>query len=227
MKTNQQMLVKIGSHTLPIEHKTMVGSLTDVWKIGNSYRIEKGLSPLDLSHFLRSPETLEFVDVLEQDLGIVKKSKSAESAYLKKGTVPTIKSPLIKTKRGKGGGTWAHLYILLDAAGRLDARFRLEMYKTFVESKILQWRDDGGDLFIALNAAIDAYLTIPESERVQAYIDCAIALKSKIQPDGNNWNTANFLQLKKRADYEQQLINLLRLGVVTDIKHLLSLIEKI
>jgi len=225
MKTNQQMLVKIGSHALPIEHKTMIGSLTDVWKIGNSYRISNGLNPLDLNNFLRSPETLEFIRAIESDLGIA--SKCVESTHLKNGVVPTIKSTLIKTKRGKGGGTWAHLYILLDAAGRLDAKFRLEMYKTFIESKILQWRDDGGDLFIGLNAAIDAYLTIADYDKVQAYIDCAIALKVKIKPDGNNWNTANYLQLKQRADYEQQLINLLRLRVVTDFNHLLQLIEKI
>ena len=70
----------------------------------------------------------------------------------------TIESPLITTKRGKGGGTWAHLYILLDAAARLDPQFKHKMYKTFVEGKLLQWRDDGGDEFINLNIAIDAYL---------------------------------------------------------------------
>lgn len=130
MKTNQLMAVNFGGHILHIEHLTKIGSLTDLWGIGNGYRVAKGLNPLRLDSYLTSPETQEFVDAIERDLGISKshgssdlqlfdlpgKSKSLDSRDSKLGRVPTIKSPLIITKRGKNGGTWAHLYILIDIA---------------------------------------------------------------------------------------------------------------
>lgn len=228
MKTNQLMHVRIGEHVLPIEHKTMMGSLTDVWRIGNTFRIQKGLNPLDLNNFLRTPETLEFVQALEYDLGIESKYVGSTGLVVD-GRIPSnIKSDLIKTKRGKGGGTWAHLYILLDAAGRLDASFRLEMYKTFVAGKILQWRDDSGDEFIQLNIAIDAYL--PERDgrdNTGIYIQCAKMLKAKINPDGDSWNTASQSQLQKRYDIEKRLVDLLRLGVIRNFEHLKEIIQKI
>ena len=227
MKTNQVMRVTIGEHTLPIGHKNMMGSLTEVWKIGNAYRTKRGLPELDLSNWLRSPETLEYVKVVEDDLNF----KSVASTDLSsKGTTlaKTIESPLITTKRGKGGGTWAHLYILLDAAARLDPQFKHKMYKTFVEGKLLQWRDDGGDEFINLNIAIDAYL--PERDgmdNVNVFIYVAKQLKAKILSPYDTWNTASLPQLEKRARLEKDLCNYLRLGMIRNYDHLKEVIAKI
>ena len=98
------MRVTIGEHTLPIGHKNMMGSLTEVWKIGNAYRTKRGLPELDLSNWLRSPETLEYVKVVEDDLNF----KSVFSTDLSsRGTTlaKTIESPLITTKRRKGEST--------------------------------------------------------------------------------------------------------------------------
>ena len=221
------MRVTIGEHTLPIGHKNMMGSLTEVWKIGNAYRTQRGLPELDLSNWLRSPETLEYVKVVEDDLNF----KSVASTDLSsKGTTlaKTIESPLITTKRGKGGGTWAHLYILLDAAARLDPQFKHKMYKTFVEGKLLQWRDDGGDEFINLNIAIDAYL--PERDgmdNVNVFIYVAKQLKAKILSPYDTWNTASLPQLEKRARLEKDLCNYLRLGMIRNYDHLKEVIAKI
>ena len=228
MKTNQLMQVRIGDYTLPIEHKTMMGSLTDLWKIGNAYRLERTLNPMDLNHFLRSPETFEFIQVLERRQGVVSKYADSAPSIRKGALIGNIQSDLIRTKRGKTGGTWAHLYILLEAAGRLNAEFRLEMYETFIAGKILQWRDDSGDEFIQLNIAIDAYL--PErdgKDNTGVYIQCAKQLKEKIKPDGDTWNTANHAQLQRRQELEKRLVDLLRLGVVQNYDHLKALIAKL
>jgi hypothetical protein len=240
MKTNQLMQVRIGSHVIPIMHKTFMGSLTDVWKAGNSYRARNGREELDMHHWLRSPETLEYIKVVEKDV-ITKCAVPAhlegidfEVVFERDETIinyslkAVIKSPLIVSKRGKGGGTWAHLYILLDAAARLDPEFKHMMYKSFVEGRILQWRDDSGDQFIALNAAIDAYL--PErkdKDNTGIFIQCAKKLKEKINPDGDNWNTASFNQLELRASIEKDLVRLLSLGVVKNYDHLKELIARI
>jgi hypothetical protein len=227
MQTNQLMQVRIGDHVLGIEHKTMIGSLTEVWKIGNAYRKMRGLPELDLSHWMRSPDTLEYVKVVEKDLGF-EYADSAHYEVNKSVLNHAIISPLIKTKRGKGGGTWAHLYILLDAAARLDPNFKHQMYKTFVESRILQWREDSGDEFINLNIAIDAYL--PEREgkgNKGVFIQIAKQLKEKILNDQEVWNTASFTQLERRAKIERNLCDLLRLGVVKNYEHLKELITKL
>lgn len=227
MKTNQVMRVTIGEHTLPIGHKNMMGSLTEVWKIGNAYRTKRGLPELDLNNWLRSPETLEYVRVVEEDLNV----KCVDSTPLEirnSALVKNLTSPLITTKRGKGGGTWAHLYILLDAAARLDPQFKHKMYKTFVEGKLLQWRDDGGDEFINLNIAIDAYL--PERDgmdNVNVFIYVAKQLKAKILSPYDTWNTASLPQLEKRAMLEKDLCNYLRLGMIRNYDHLKEVIAKI
>ncbi len=44
---------------------------------------------------------------------------------------------VIKTKRGKGGGTWGHLYIMLDLATQLDANFKVLVFETFINPKYL------------------------------------------------------------------------------------------
>lgn len=231
MKTNQLMQVNIGSHVIPITHKDFMGSLTDVWKAGNSYRTKRGVPELDMNNWLRSQETLEYVKVVEKDVlpeCVVPTHYGRDETVVNYALTTVITSPLIRTKRGKGGGTWAHLYILLDAAARLDPEFKHLMYKTFVEGKILQWRDDSGDEFINLNIAIDAYLAGREGkDNKGVFIQCAIRLKDKLKPDGDNWNTASYLQLERRAEVEKQLVGLLRLGVVRDFDHLKELIEKL
>lgn len=221
------MQVRIGNHVLPIEHKTMVGSLTEVWKIGNAYRKMRNLPELDLSHWMRSPETLEYIQAVERDLGL-ESAESADYETVNSVLTRTITSPLIRTKRGKGGGTWTHLYILLDAAARLDPNFKHQMYKTFVEGRILQWREDSGDEFINLNIAIDAYLPEREGkENTGIFIQVAKQLKAKILNGEEVWNTATFTQLEKRAKIEKDLCNFLKLGMIKNYEHLKEVIAKL
>ena len=117
---------------------------------------------------------------------------------------------------------------MVKAAATLDKRFEIEMYNTFINNKILQWRDDSGDQFIALNAAIDAYLPGREGKDNKGiFIQCATRLKAKIAPENGDWNTASFAKLELRAKIERDLVKLLSLGVVRDYEHLKELIEKL
>ena len=230
MKTNQRMLVKIGDYRQEIDHMTMMGNLNSLWDYGNGLRSAQGKNPLDLKNYLRRPETLEFALEIERDL------KGVESTPLElvrdslrgTATIEGGKLTVIQAKMGKGGGTWAHLYILLDAAAQLDPSFKLLVYKTFVTNRILQWRDDGGDQFIALNAAIDAYLPGRDGKDNHGlFIQVATRLKAKIAPDENDWNKASYWQAKARADIEKRLVDLLQLGLVRDWDHLKELIDKL
>jgi hypothetical protein len=226
MKTNQKMLVTIGEYTQPIEHLTMMGHLNPLWDYGNGLRAAKGLRPLVMADWLRSQSTIEFIAEIEkkynvEQLHIIENTKDGHTKIY--GDLACV-----RTKRGKSGGTWVHLYLLIDAAAALDAGFRLQVYDTFVTNRILQWRDDSGDEFVALNAAIDAYLPGRDGKDNKGlFIQSAIKLKEKIAPDGESWNTANHNQLQRRTDVERNLVKLLQLGVVRDWEHLKELIERI
>ena len=220
------MRVTIGGYSQPIEHKTMMGSLNHLWEYGNSLRAKKGLTGLDLAEWRRSSQTMELMEALN------KKYNMGFSHIIEldqKGrTKGVIDSPFLKTKRGKGGGTWAHLMLMLDAAAYLDADFKVEMYDCFINNKILQWRDESGNEFKNLNVAIDAYLkNINGLDKKDVYIRVAIQLKDKIKPDGNAWNQASFNQLEQRAKIEEKLVGLLELGLINDFNQLRLIIDKL
>jgi hypothetical protein len=222
MKTNQTMTLQFSGKTLAVEHKTKMGSLTELWAIGNSIRESKGLTQLDMANYLRSPATLELVQAIERKEGL----KHVRPTDLKNGTVSTVKSELIVTKRGRyTGGTWAHLYILLDAAAWMDADFKVKMFDILVEGKLLEWRDDSGDSFKAMNILLDA--TVVKTPEPRNYIALAMAIKNNVKPTGGGWNTANHTELKRRTDIEDRLMTVMKLGLVRDFDHLLEIVRKL
>lgn len=234
MKTNQLMMVSIGNYSQPIEHKTMMGHLNSLWDYGNGLRVSKRLMPLAMKDWLNSHQTLELVYALDKKYNsgnstIIEASDYIELDERGRTRLTTIPdNPFVKAKRGKGGGTWVHLMLLLDAAAWLDADFKVEMYDCFINNKILQWRDDSGDQFIALNAAIDAYLPDRNGkDNTGIFIQCAKLLKEKIKPDNDNWNSASFTQLERRAKIESDLVKFLSFGMVRDYEHLKELIGKL
>lgn len=236
MKTNQLMQVTIGNYTQPIEHKTMMGDLNSLWFYGNGLRAAKGLHPLKIEDWMRSAQTLEFVVALEEKYKqgncLIMNGEENEPIHLVNAghgrSELSRPSRFIKTKRGKGGGTWVHLYLMLDAAAWLDASFKVELYDTFINNKILQWRDDSGDEFINLNIAIDAYLPGREGkDNKGVFITIAKLLKAKIKPDEDSWDKASFNQLEHRATIERDLCKFLQMGMIRDFEHLKEVAGKL
>lgn len=254
MQTNQAMTVTIGHNVFNIDHKTMMGNLNQFWDCGNAYRIEKGLPAKHLDNWVRSPETAEYVAALER------KFKYAESAHYENAGSDQIlntsnrriiknskleesitkTSSLFVTKRGKGGGTWAHLYILLDAATFLDPDFKVEVYSTFIEGKLLQHRDEFGDRYKPFNMAIDQLPDRVGKDNKWLYINAANLLAERIGLPAvsdmpvddkgkhlSRWNAATAHQLSDRADAEKMLTNYVQMGFVRDWEHLKELIAKV
>lgn len=232
MKTNQLMQVTIGSYSQPIEHKTMMGHLNALWDYGNGLRATKGLTPLQMKDWLMSTQTRELVEALGRKYSEPNSGISTITKVDPRGRSSLVdltkNTSFIKTKRGTGGGTWVHLYLMLDAAAWLDADFKLQLYDTFINNKILQWREDSGDEFINLNIAIDAYLPEREGkENTGIFIQVAKQLKAKILNGEEVWNTATFSQLEKRAKIEKDLCNFLKLGMIKNYEHLKEVIAKL
>jgi hypothetical protein len=243
---NQRMTVTIGHNVFNIDHKTMMGNLNQFWDCGNAYRIEKGLPAKHLDNWMRSPELAEYVAVLEREFKSVESTdyKNEESDQILNTSIRRIikdsrltesiskKSSLFVTKRGKGGGTWAHLYILLDAATFLDPDFKYQVYKTFVEGKLLQHRDESGDRYRPFNMAIDQLPDRAGKDNKWLYVHAANALASRLglptkEKGVNRWNEADAHQLSARADAEKMLTSMVQFGVVRDWEHLKELIDKV
>ena len=229
---NQKMLVAIGEHRFEIEHKTMMGNLNQFWAVGNAFRIKNGKTPKHLENWLRSQETAEFVEALERDLKSVDSTDLEKPLKNKAGLVPTVKSTLIKSKRGQGGGTWAHLYILLDAATHLDADFKVMVYKSFVEGNILKNRDDAGNNYLPMNRAICKILDKSGEDARPYIIEIAKLLADKIgvskpATGENRWNYANAEQLQARSTIEQKMTDLVNLGLVKNYNHFKELLSKV
>lgn len=205
MKTNQIMQVKLLDGILQIGHKDYFGSLIDLFHIGNQWRNRHGMKIIRHDKWLALTSTKDFIELVSQKI-----NRSA-----------------IKTKRGKGGGIWAHLYILLDAAAYLSPELKYEIYDKFVQGKLLEWRDRSGDDFIDLNAtiALNAESVLGKPAHLGHYITLSNIIKKRCGVE--NWNLADKEQLVKRAQIEEFLAKALKAGVVRDWDHLKELAEKV
>lgn len=202
------MQVSLLGKELSIGHLDHFGDLGALFQIGNYSRLEENKSSITMAQYLALQATDEFI-----------KTVSSE-----------INEPAIRTKRGKGGSTSAHLYILLDAAAHLSPKLKLEMYKIFVEGKLLQWRDMSGDKFIDLNLrlSLTADDVLGKPSHHGHYTTLAKIIKSRILPEGHaGWNYTSHDALSERTRIETFLSEALKNGLVRDWEHLKELAGKV
>jgi len=220
MKTDQLMKIAFPLGDLDIFHKSQWGNLTQLFSIGNKQRIMEDRPPINITHFLSSKKTREFIKVVSQQTDI----KEEEVIRKKKG------------KRGTKIQMEAQLHFLIFAAEHLSPIFHFQVIDIFINSKLLQLRDDGGNNFKRLNRYIDLYLggRNDKISNMGCYIQAATLLRTKIFPlikcpDGNIWNTeqATAHHQELRKSYEDKLCTLLEMGVVNDFEHLKEFIGKL
>ncbi len=206
MKTNQTMTVRFFNDYLKIEHITKYGSLTDLFNIGNSLRLQENKKIASLNKFLENESTKEYIKASSDVWGF-----DPCKAYIIKG-------------KGRTSGTYAHLSLLIYAAEYLSTKFHAMVIKEFITNRILEYRDESGDLYKLVNVSIDNYLNV-KGDKTQSYIDAAYAIKCKIKPDGNSWNTATSSQLRQRLEIESKLYDMMRLGMIRNVDHLLEVVN--
>jgi len=219
MKTNQLMTVALPNGTLDIYHKTAVGSLTDLFALGNGQRILDGKKPMNQSLFIKSKATQEFIQIVAKELNI----KPSEIVFSK--------------GRGKASKTYGQLHFLIYAAEKLSPTFHFHVIDIFLSKHLLQLRDDGGNVFKALNLAIDQWLPDRKGKNnMGCYIQVATLLRAKIFPEieefetgVNIWNTDLAVYDKQylREDYEDKLVSFLKAGLIRDWEHLKEVIENL
>ena len=210
MKTNQIMQVTFSKGVLEIGHKTRRASLTDIFKLGNEYRCCNKQAPANITHFLNSAATQLFLKIVSEKLCI------------------PVDEVVVKTGRGKSARLEASLHLIIYAAEYLSTEFHFEVIDTFINHKILTWRDDSGDEFVNLNAAIDTHLPKQVGhDNKGVFIHVAKLLKGRVSPDGDSWNTASADQLRDRYELERKLVSALQMGFIRDWEHLKEVIPKI
>jgi len=134
---------------------------------------------------------------------------------------------LIRSKRGRNGGTWAELYILLKIASMLDKDLEVAIYDVFIKSQILTHRDNGGESFKKLNIAIDKYIPSPSGNSKGRFKVVATMLRQKLEitsTKGYNEKEHHSKIQQKRDEIEKFLISSLQTKLIFSYEQLKTII---
>lgn len=179
MKTEVIMSRKLFNGEVRQKHKTEFLSATDLVKAGNQWRSENGLSNFNLSQWLKSQSTKEFVNSLEAVIG-------------RKAFTNT---------RGRNGGVWVHPYLFIDLALAISPTLKVEVY-TWLNDHLLKYRDDSGESYKRMTKALSDRMNDADKFR-RFLIPLAVRIKRKIGV--SDWDKATEKQLKEREDLHIQI----------------------
>ena len=150
MKTNQVMIRQMGD--FQVEQRTRDGffNLTSLIKQWNNHvDNQQVLNPQksgvlkkkDLDDYLSNKSTSDFIHVI----------MDRENLQDKKDVVRTVK--------GKHGGTWVHPMFFIDAGMWINPYFKYDVLK-FVQDEMIKFRNLAGDAYPEMCKAV--YTIIPE-----------------------------------------------------------------
>ena len=207
--SNHIMHVDFFGTPIRCETDGLMISLTDLARAGNQWRLLNSLPQKTLGNIVDTQGFAAFLAVAQTDM-------PNQVLYRVDG-------------KGKAKRTMAHVVLAVYVAEQFSPKFHYDVIKTFVEGKLLEFRDHGGTEFKALNATLDlrgdAVLGKPAHKG--HYVQMATAIRKRILHADQDWNTASVAQTHRRYEVEQTLVKLLELGVVRDWEHLKELIEKV
>ena len=144
MKTNQIMTRPMGNFHVEQRTKDGMFNATALLKQWNESSGDKK----EVTKFFENDNTKEFINALMEE----EKLNTQNSAYLK--------------SRGKyNGGTWMHPILFIKFAMWLNPRFEVQVIK-FVYDQMLKYRNDAGDAYKELSAAINS--VVPNTFMPQA-----------------------------------------------------------
>ena len=205
------MQVDFFGNSVRAETEGRLVSLTDIVRAGNQWRAAKGLPLKTLQAVVESVGFNDFISVVKNDM--------PESEVL------------FTVGQGNKKRTMAHVTIAIYVAEQMSPEFHYNVIKTFIEGKLLEFRELGGTEFKNLNAAIDLYLPDRQGKNNQGiYIQIAMRVREKLMGAGAEkgcWDSATVAQIHSRYDLENRLIDYMRNGFVNDYEHLKAVIGKL
>ena len=210
--SNYIMQVDIFGNDVRCETDGLLVSLTDLHRAGNKWRAENARSLIHLPNITGSVGFTEFKTVAQADMP----------------------GQVLFRVDGKGNAkrTMAHVILAVYVAEQFSPEFHYKVIKTFVEGKLLDFRDQGGTEFKSLNAAIDNAMMVWEGGVAHKghFIQAAKLMNQNIRGEDEallDWSKATVAQTHKRYELEATLVKFLGAGVVRDWEHLKELIGKL
>ena len=143
MITNQVMKRPMGDFLVEQRTKDSMFNATDLLNQWNDFVERKddaqnGYVKKELKKFFENDNTKEFIEALVKEENL----HGQNSAYVKS-----------KARADRGGGTWLHPILFIKFAMWLNPRFEVQVIK-FVYDQMLKYRNDAGDAYKELGAAI-------------------------------------------------------------------------
>lgn len=250
MKTNQVMKRQLGA--IDVQQRTKDGMFNATaflmqWNAstGEDKRID---------HFLANGNTQEFILALVEDIENEKAAKSRQnselqlaenqqlsntrnSGYLdiienqeltntpKKGDLRTPKTVMV-TVRGNNGGTWMHPLLFIKFAMWLNPRFEVQVLK-FVQDKMLQYRNDAGEAYKELSAAIGRIVEKERMHEVMSTVGKGINyILWNRHEDGERNNHAEESEMRRLFDYERHVAALINDEFIKDAEQLMTYLRR-
>lgn len=147
-------------------------SATDLVEAGNNFRRENGLSQFNLSQYLKSKSTNDFVEELEIKYGI----------------------KVINSSRGRNSKTWVHPLLFIDIALAISPKLKVEVYEWLFDHLIAN-RNISGDSYKEMSSAI--YSNYGNKKEFPKYIS-KVAEHIKKSVGVSDWESCTSEQLEKR-----------------------------
>lgn len=139
MKTNNVMVRPMGDFVVQQRTKDGMFNATSLLKQWNTNTGAKK----EIKDYIRNESTKEFIEALIAEENLNKEN----SPYL--------------TSRGKhNGGTWMHPILFIDFAMWLNPGFKVKVIK-FVYDQMIQYRNEAGDAYKYLSAAVSKLVEKP------------------------------------------------------------------
>ncbi|MGI7625006.1 KilA-N domain-containing protein [Campylobacter coli] len=186
MKTNQVMQSidrNICGRIVRQRTKDEFFCLDDILSIGNLYRLENGLKPVNFSNYLTSDSTQDFLRELEKDI--------CKPAY-------------IKGAKNKSG--WVHPFFGIKILTWFNPKFEVQVYKWLFDY-LIQSRVNGGDSYQVMCGVLYSYSNnkVKFSTNIQKL---ANKIKDILKVD--DWNCATNKQLQDRDLIHSYITDLTR-----------------
>lgn len=218
MKTNQVMIRQMGD--FQVEQRTKDGffnltSLIRQWNnhVDNQQVLNPQKSGIlkkkDLDDYLSNMSTSDFIHVI----------MDRESLQDKKDVVRTVK--------GKHGGTWVHPMFFIDAGMWINPYFKYDVLK-FVQDEMIKFRNLAGDAYPEMCKAV--YTIIPEKifkEKIAALAKSLnIIVYGKHENQMRN-KVGDASKIKELYELQKQIAQWINLGMVNSYEQLKTVLTKL
>lgn len=171
MKTAVKMKRELFGCEVEQNSKTEMFNATSLSKAGNKWRVANNLTEFNLSQWLKSKGTQEFIQALERKHGEV-----------------------LKVGRGRNSATWIHPLLFIDMALAISPKLKIEVYEWLFDN-LIKYRNESGDSYIRMSGAL--FNNASNKENFPRYIQ-DVAKKIKLACNVDDWQSATESQLQKR-----------------------------